>query len=306
MLITILLITSAIASAKTHEKLNAALWLQTSPEYKMCASQAFRWAEKLLDEALVTPYWTAALEQEGDYKNLPPAIIVDVDETVLDNSPFEARAAQKVMDFDGDAWTLWVKSRECEALEGAKEFITHARKSKVKVFYVTNRSLKLPTFKNIRTHLDEEVLLSEVLAKDKDRGWGSNKLTRRAFVAKKYRVLLLIGDDYNDFAWLGTTKKTKTGTEDIKPTVKERMENALLYKKYWGRRWLIIPNPLYGSFEKASRAYDKGLEDLKDEIKVKKKKNENTDKLTRKLRLARLKRKYKRLKPAKLDAKESK
>jgi acid phosphatase len=69
------------------DNLNAVLWVQTSVEYRANSLQAYALAGRLLDDALADPRWTAALEQTGgDYRDLPPAVIVDVDETVLDNS----------------------------------------------------------------------------------------------------------------------------------------------------------------------------------------------------------------------------
>ncbi len=79
----------------THEKLHAALWAQTAQEYRAAALQAYRSAREQLDRALADPQWTAAVEQTGAYRDLPPAMIVDVDETILDNSPSQARMIQR-------------------------------------------------------------------------------------------------------------------------------------------------------------------------------------------------------------------
>jgi len=76
---------------RTHENLNATLWMQTSVEYRASALQAYHTARLALDAALADPRWTAAVEQTGDAGAKPPAIVLDLDETVLDNSPFEAR-----------------------------------------------------------------------------------------------------------------------------------------------------------------------------------------------------------------------
>src|SRR5687767_3909483 len=87
----------APASARTgavagpHENLNAVLWMQTALEYEATALQAYRLGQIQLDAALKEPRWTAAIEQPGDAAGLPPAVILDIDETVLDNSYYQAR-----------------------------------------------------------------------------------------------------------------------------------------------------------------------------------------------------------------------
>jgi len=55
------------------------------------AVQAYRLASLMLDRAMADRAWTAALEQTGDFASKPPAVILDVDETVLDNSESEER-----------------------------------------------------------------------------------------------------------------------------------------------------------------------------------------------------------------------
>src|SRR5829696_3327072 len=77
--------------ARPHENLNAVAWMQASVEYEASAMQAYRAAARQLDAALADPSWTAAIEQTADASKLPPAVVLDVDETVLDNSPFQAR-----------------------------------------------------------------------------------------------------------------------------------------------------------------------------------------------------------------------
>ena len=72
----------------THESLHGVLWMQRSAEYKALCFQAYQLANAQLRIAVNDKNWTAALEQLGNYKNLPPAVILDVDETVLDNSPY--------------------------------------------------------------------------------------------------------------------------------------------------------------------------------------------------------------------------
>src|SRR5205085_1575509 len=97
---------------QTHENLNAVLWMQTAVEYRASALQAYRLAQLQLDAALRDPAWTAATEQSGDPSPLPPAVILDLDETVLDNSAFQARQIQDVAPYSNDAWNRWAEERK--------------------------------------------------------------------------------------------------------------------------------------------------------------------------------------------------
>lgn len=219
---------------KTDEQLNGVAWVQTSAEYRVSAVQAFRLAELRVAEALTNPEWTAATEQTTEYQSLPPAVIVDVDETVLDNSPFQAQLIETGQEFSPSRWTDWVKKAQAQPVPGANEFVDFLKEQGVELFYVTNRKLKEPALKNVRAALDPDVADDHVLCKYEKPDWGSDKTSRRTLIAKTHRILLLIGDDYNDFARLG-----KTGAP-------ERTHLAEQFKEYWGTRWIVISNPLYG------------------------------------------------------------
>ena len=131
---------------RTHENLNATLWMQTSVEYRASALQAYHTARLALDAALADPRWTAAVEQTGDPGSKPPAIVLDLDETVLDNSPFEARMiAESTLDrpvpYDETVWRRWVAERKATAVPGAAEFLRYAASRHVTPVYVTNRNI---------------------------------------------------------------------------------------------------------------------------------------------------------------------
>lgn len=114
--------------------------MQTAAEYRASAKQAYRLAELQLDVALRDPAWTAATEQTGDVSSLPPAVILDLDETVLDNSAFQARGVRDTSTYSEAAWNRWAEERKAGAIPGAIEFLTHAKSRGVAPFYVTNRS----------------------------------------------------------------------------------------------------------------------------------------------------------------------
>jgi 5'-nucleotidase (lipoprotein e(P4) family) len=222
------------------ESLNSVLWVQTSVEHDAAYLQAFRIARLMLDRARAERTWTAAIEQTASYERLPPAIILDIDETILDNSPEEA---QKVRSGSTTSlWKDWVRKERSTALPGALEFTQYADSHDVTVFYVTNRDAqdKPATRRNLaqlgfplNTHIDP------ILCRGEKPDWGSDKGSRRAAIAAHYRVLLLVGDDLNDFL-----SGVHTGPD-------ERRRQVAAYADRWGERWIMLPNPMYGSWEAA-------------------------------------------------------
>ena len=225
----------------THPTLFATLWQQTSAEYRAAALQAYDEACEVLPIALADSSWTAAVEQEGaDYAGLPPAVVLDIDETVLDNSPQQARTILAGGGFDPEAWGAWVNEARAPAVPGAREFLAVADSLGVAVFYVTNRDLPLEeaTRRNLEAEglpLDPDV--DTVLSRGEGEG-GSDKSARRAAVAERYRIVLLVGDDFNDFVSARLPRA-------------ERDRLVERYADRWGDRWIMLPNPVYGSWEGA-------------------------------------------------------
>lgn len=229
--------------------LDAVVWVQTAEEHDAAALQAYAAAGAALRRAVADSTWTAALEQTGDYAALPTAVIVDVDETVLDNAPFEARMVLEGGSFDPDAWAVWVDAAEAEPVPGALGFLREADRHGVVVFYVTNRDA--PREEGTRRNLER---VGFPVAEDRDvvlsRGereeWTSDKGSRRAAVAEEFRVLLVIGDDLNDFL-------------PARLPLAEREGLARRHADRWGERWIVLPNPMYGSWEGALWGHRSGL-----------------------------------------------
>ena len=236
-------------SLHSHPKLDSVLWMQTSAEYLASTYQSFNIAQANLEKALNDKSWSAALEQTGDYKNLPPAIIADVDETVLSNSAYQAQLIKMDAHFSRATWGAWMRAMKATALAGAQSFISDARRMGVKVFYVTNRDQKFcqETAENIRKVLDPAVQDKEVYCQIKNGKASADKKMRRAQVAKNHRVLLLLGDDYNDFVSLGRI------------SAEQRVQKANAYQAYWGEKWILLSNPLYGHWERSLYDYDMSL-----------------------------------------------
>lgn len=226
----------------SSELLNATLWAQTAPEHTGIHMQAYRQARTAVERALKDRKHTAAVEQTGNYRKLPPAIILDIDETVLDNSPSQARDIRDNATFTPQRWNEWVQEAAAKPLPGALEFTRWAAAKGIKVFFVTNRekSQEEATRRNLaRVGFPLDDRIDTVLTRGEKPDWGSDKGTRRAEVAARYRILLLVGDDFGDFL------------SNVRTAVDERRRLAAKYEDRWGTSWIALPNAMYGSWESA-------------------------------------------------------
>ena len=226
-----------------NDNLNAVLWMQKSVEYKANAEAVFALAKIRLEEALKDKSWTAApAEQTGDFKNLTPAVVVDADETVLDNSGYQAWMVMEGETFNPKTWTQFVNSQTSTAVPGAVEFAKYAESKGVRVFYVTNRTkVEEPATRENMRKLGFPLTanIDTIMTAKEQPDWGSAKGTRRAAIARHYRILLLVGDNFGDF------------TDAYKGSVDERQKVYEENAARWGHDWLMLPNPSYGSFEAA-------------------------------------------------------
>jgi len=214
--------------------LNATLWMQSAAEYRAAALQTYAAARRALDEALADPAGSA----------LPPAVILDLDETALDNTPYAARSIRKGKTFlFDDDWEAWVAESAAEAVPGATEFLVYAKSRGVTPFYITNRGTdeQAATRANL-VNLGFPLGTQEdtLLVRGARAEWNTfDKSPRREFVAARYRVLLFLGDDLNDF----TAANGKSAAE------REAIVDGAA--ALWGTRWFVVPNPMYGSWESA-------------------------------------------------------
>jgi acid phosphatase len=231
-----------------HDLLNAVLWMQRSAEYRATTLGAYALARVRLEQALTDASWTAVpREQTGAYQALPPAVIVDVDETALDNSGYQAWMVAQGTTFDPKTWNAYVKTVTSVPIPGAVEFARYAEARGVKVFYVSNRTAdeEEATRKNLeRLGFPVDPALDTVLTTRERPEWGSAKGTRRAHVARTHRVLLNIGDNLADFV------------DEFRGSIAERQKVVEEHQARWGREWIMLPNPTYGSFESAAFGHD--------------------------------------------------
>ena len=236
------------ADVPAHDNLNAVLWTQRSVEFKGNAEAAYALAHLRLDQALRDRKWTAApAVQTGNFGTLPPAVILDVDETVLDNSAYQAWNVIEGTSFDPKTWTAFVNAQISVPIPGAVDFTQYAASRGVAVYYVTNRTKEEEpaTRENLAKYgfpLGGNV--DTLLTAQEQPDWKSAKGTRRAFVAQDHRILLLIGDNFGDFV------------DAYRGTEAERQQTFEANQAHWGRDWIVIANPTYGSFESAPFGHD--------------------------------------------------
>jgi len=228
------------------DNLNAVVWMQNSEEFVLSALTVYRVAGALLDQALADPGWDAMApgERAGDWAGLPPAIIVDVDETILDNSAYQARLVLEDREFDTGSWAEWVEEARARPVPGAVEFLSTAAGQGVTVFYITNRdhAQAQPTLANLAAAGfpvadGVPVHLGLGMRVDGCTDQGQNKVCRRQWVAERYRVLMQFGDQLSDFIDIG----------DNSPA--SRAQALAAAGEYIGERWFMLPNPTYGYWE---------------------------------------------------------
>ena len=230
------------------DMLLATLWTQRAIEYKANALTVFTLARIRLDEALADKSWTAAPgEQKGEYQGLPPAVILDVDETLIDNSRYQVWMLKNNQSFSTKTWNEFCAAQISTAIPGAVEFVKYADSKGVKVFYITNRDAV--TEKDTRENMQKLGFpmggnVDTFLMQNEQPGWGSAKSSRRAVVTKDYRVLLNIGDNFGDF------------DDRYRSSEADRIKAYEADMPYWGKQWLMIANPTYGSFDTAPFGHD--------------------------------------------------
>jgi len=236
----------------------ATLWARNSSEYRAVSEGIYVAAQAALAAGLADPQWSAEPSQTGDLSMLPPAVIMDIDETVLDNAAPQAEMLLAGTCFDEfpALWDAWLAKRSAPAVPGAAGFIRSARAMEdpsgraVRVFFITNREC-MPragsaapcpqqddTAANLaRLGLGSATLADDLMLKGEQPGWESEKRSRREAVAAGYRIVLNVGDDLADFL-----------TDVRRASVADRDAARCAREAWWGRRWFLLPNPMYGSW----------------------------------------------------------
>lgn len=205
----------------------ALLWMRTAAEYRALCYQGYNAAMAEIDRALADP------TRSGK----PLAIVLDCDETVVDNTPGLA-AAQIAGSglYPSSWWNEWCARGEAFAMPGAVEFLQAVDAKGVAIFYVTNRTDSLTydgTERNLRElgfpQADREHLLLGT-----DTG---NKQPRFDRVTADYDVILYMGDNAGDLpiGTYGADREERAAIID---------ENRALF----GTKYIVFPNPVYGAW----------------------------------------------------------
>ncbi len=207
----------------------AVLYQQKSGEYRALCYQAMEMARLRLEE-----------DSKRGQSLRPKAIILDIDETVLDNSPYQAECILKNKAYPA-LWTEWVLKSRAAAVPGVIKLLKYADRKGYAIFYVTNREEKekKATLHNLDS-LGIPAVAENLLMKTS----GSGKEGRRNSIESRYQVVMYIGDNLNDF------------TDAFeKKTPEQRMHITDSLSNLFGKRYIILPNPMYGDWESALFGY---------------------------------------------------
>lgn len=242
-LLLFVLVLSSCSKKEEHnyEKLMAVLYVQNSAEVQALYYQGFNIAKEKL---------TAYLKSENNAKK--PVVVVDIDETMLDNSPYEANNILNNLEFSKEKWKEWSDREEALALPGALDFALFAQENNVEVFYISNRRVNEleATISNLKKEgfpfADKEHVYLRT-----DEG---SKKARRAMVSENHEIVLLIGDNLGDLSEIFENRSENNG----KNTVEQ-------FKTEFGSRFIVLPNPMYGSWE---NPFYEGKKELNTEEKL--------------------------------------
>lgn len=213
---------------------DAALWQHSSAEVYWIYRQAYETAATRLMWNIVELGKTLGTGSE----RRPMAVIVDIDETVLDNSPYNLHLAKAGRVYEADTWKTWTDSAVAKPSPGALEFLHTARKAGCEVFYITNRDVRerASTLKNLNALGFPDADDAHLLLMD----GASDKTERRARVRATHDVMLLVGDQLRDF-----DERFKDRSVDDGRNVVDALADSL--SKYF----ILLPNPMYGTYRDA-------------------------------------------------------
>ena len=207
-------------------KMWSSLFQQKAAEYNALCYQAYNIAKQRIDEAL------------QNHQGKPLAVVTDIDETVLDNSPYAVHRALQRKDYSPDSWYEWTAKGNATPMPGSLDFFNYAMSKGVTVFYITNRDEKerTGTLMNLKKFNypfsdDEHLILRQAT---------SSKESRRQAVAANYEIVLLLGDNLSDFSTLWDKKPAELRNKNVD-------DNAQLF----GKKFIMLPNANYGGWEDA-------------------------------------------------------
>ena len=219
-------ITLTYDQLRSRENTMGSLWYQNAAEVDALYQQGYNVATNKLKELLKQP------------TDKPYSIVLDIDETVLSNIPFQVKMIKDGTAFNPKLWDEWVQKAEATPVAGAKEFLQFADKNKVQIYYISDRtdSQVDATIKNLEAQgLPVQGRDHLMFKKEGDK----SKEGRRQEVLKHTNLVMLFGDNLVDFAEFSTKSEAD----------RDKMFEQL--KAEFGDKFIIFPNPMYGSWESA-------------------------------------------------------
>ncbi|MEI9955477.1 MAG: 5'-nucleotidase, lipoprotein e(P4) family [Ferruginibacter sp.] len=211
------------------------LWQQTAAEYRALCYQAFNTASLRLN-----------MMPAKKLRKEKLAIITDLDETILDNSYSDAQLIKEGRQYNNNTWKEWTAKSAATAIPGAVDFLNEAHNKGIAIFYISNRDTA--DIQNTLTNLKNLQLPNADTAHMLFQTGPSSKEERRKRIMNQYNVIMLLGDNLNDFMDV-FEKKTIDGR--FTETDKERAA--------WGNKFIVLPNATYGEWENALYNYQHNL-----------------------------------------------
>ncbi|MBD2665129.1 acid phosphatase (Class B) [Richelia sinica FACHB-800] len=240
-----------------EQSLMAVNWVQQSGEYRALVYQAFNIGKIIFDTAKT--------------KNISrPAVIVDIDETVLDNSPYQAGLFDTNNGFELQSWNKWLKAAKAKAVPGSVEFVNYVNSNGGKVFFISNRDakstkdgkindLEAATINNLKsvgfTGVNEQTVLlrgefSKVIngKENNSKQWRLDAINNGIADGNKHTIVAFVGDSLNDFdEAAGRNNQQRRDYVD-----KNRNSYGVFDITNAGMiqpAYIAIPNPMYGNWE---------------------------------------------------------
>jgi len=212
--------------------LYANLWMQSAAEYYAICEQTY---------ALAYDRVAALAEASAGDKTL--AVVMDLDETVIDNSGFQAYLYRNRATYSEEVWEAYVRYQSeapgPRAVPGAPEFISRIEQLGVTVVFISNRSesSRQYTLRTLsRLGIDTGGAEARVLL----RTTTSSKAERRQLAANRYEIIAWFGDNLADFA--------AEFEDGVSVTSGARRQHAEQTRSRWGAEWFVLPNPAYGDY----------------------------------------------------------
>jgi len=216
----------SIAQSIPEQSVTAVLWFQRAAEYRALCYQAYNLAEIRAKEYLAKPD-----------KEKTPAVIFDIDETLLDNSPEEALNIIEGKTFTPERWKAWSDQASAATVPGARDFCYFLARNDIQVFYVSNRQntetiMTLLNLQNLNFPFADHNHL--FLKSDT-----SSKEFRRKVIGNQYNIIMLVGDNLSDFDQVFEDRSVNFGYKAVDSLRTE-----------FGKKFIILPNPMYGDWTK--------------------------------------------------------